>query len=363
MGSINTHLLQARKRCEVENGKYAEQKPPDELLPVLETFVEQAEQWLVRNLQTPFREALLDLYFAVNWFVRVAEGYDEHYATCTEKTDKDLRLKLFCLDPSEKLREALTRCQSVIFFSATMTPIGYFQQIFGCEPTARSRVLPSPFPKDHLCLLIANRISTLYKHRQHTIPEVTQAILTLVRQKQGNYLLFFPSYQYMRMIHEAFTDQSPETDVIIQTPGMREDEREQFLNRFAHDNPETLVGFAVMGGIFGEGIDLVGDRLTGAVIVGVGLPGICLERDLIRDYFARVNDSGFEFAYMYPGINRVLQAAGRVIRTETDRGVVLLIDRRFATSRYRTLFPREWQPVNVHDPQQSGQIVQQFWKR
>lgn len=363
MGKINTHLLQARKRCEAENGEYADQNPPGELLPVLETFVEQAEQWLVRNLQTPFRDALLDLYFEANWFMRIADGYDERYATCAEQIDRDVRLKLFCLDPSEKLRNALQRCRSAIFFSATMTPIVYFQQIFGCEPTARSRVLPSPFPREHLCLLIANRISTLYKHRNNTIPQVTRAILTLVQQKPGNYLLFFPSYQYMRMIHETFTHQCPETDVMLQTPGMSEDEREQFLDRFAHDNPETLVGFAVMGGIFGEGIDLVGDRLTGAVIVGVGLPGICLERNLIRDYFARVHNAGFEFAYMYPGINRVLQAAGRVIRTETDRGVVLLIDQRFATFRYRTLLPQEWQPVNVQTPRHVSQIIQQFWEQ
>jgi len=144
---------------------------------------------------------------------------------------------------------------------------------------------------------------------------------------------------------------------------MSEHEREEFLNRFGGQNHQTLIGFAVMGGIFGEGIDLVGDRLSGAVVVGVGLPGISLEKELIRDYFAVHHNTGFEYAYQYPGINRVLQAAGRVIRTEIDRGVVLLIDQRYGTHRYRSLFPPEWRPVKVQSGEQLGQALQKFWKR
>ena len=361
MGKINSWFLKARKRCNDEGDVYVENMPPETLLPLLKKFIEQAETWLSRNIRTFFYEPLLDLYFEVNRFIKVAEEYDERYATCFERKDKGLRIKLFCLDPSARLADALTRCQSVIFFSATMTPIAYFQKIFGCHDSARQLLLPSPFPQEHLCLLIANRISTLYRQRDRTISEVTQAIVTMVTQKQGNYLLFSPSYQYMQKIYHSFTETSPDIETILQTPGMSEDEREEFIQRFAHDNPETFVGFAVMGGIFGEGIDLMGDRLTGAAIVGVGLPGISPERNLIRDYFTNLNGSGFEYAYLYPGINRVLQAVGRVIRSETDRGVVLLIDQRFSTRRYRTLFPQEWRPLKIQDPQQIRQCVRNFW--
>jgi DNA excision repair protein ERCC-2 len=165
------------------------------------------------------------------------------------------------------------------------------------------------------------------------------------------------------MVYECFTVGCPPSEIILQTPGMSEPEREAFLKRFARENPLTLVGFAVMGGIFGEGIDLVGDRLSGAVVVGVGLPGISLERELIREYFGVNLGVGFEYAYQFPGINRVFQAAGRVIRTETDRGVVLLIDQRYANQRYRTLLPDEWNPAPVRNLQQFAAQVQRFWNQ
>ncbi len=363
MGKINSWLLDARKRCEAEGKGYSEKTPPEDFLLLLKEFSQNAEFWLSQNIKTPFREELLDLYFEVGRFINVAAEYDERYATCVEKMGKDLKLTLFCLDPSKDLKNALKRCQAAIFFSATMTPAEYFRKILGCEESTQTLILPSPFPRENLCLLIANRISTLYKQRDKTIPELTQTILAAVTQKKGNYLLFFPSYQYMRKIHTSFTEKAPETKTILQTPGMREDEREQFIQHFSQDNRETLVGFAVMGGIFGEGIDLVGDRLTGAIIVGVGLPGICLERDLIREHFANLTGAGFEYAYLYPGINRVFQAAGRVIRSETDRGLVLLIDTRFSTFRYISLFPREWHALKVKDTQQLRQRIQGFWEK
>jgi DNA excision repair protein ERCC-2 len=166
----------------------------------------------------------------------------------------------------------------------------------------------------------------------------------------------------METIYAAFKAESPETDTIIQLPGMTENERDHFLMRFAEENPNTLVGFAVMGGIFGEGIDLVGDRLSGAVIVGVGLPAISPQRELIREYFEKTDQSGFDYAYLYAGINRVLQAAGRVIRSESDQGMVLLIDKRFSWSQYASLFPGGWRPVHVKDGDQVRDILTKFWK-
>ena len=175
--------------------------------------------------------------------------------------------------------------------------------------------------------------------------------------------MYFPSYEYMRKIYHSFTDSNPQIQTILQTSGMSEDKREAFLQRFTNGNLKTLVGFAVMGGIFGEGIDLIGDRLVGAVIVGVGLPGISLEREIIKVYFTRTLNGGFEYAYLYPGINRVLQAAGRVIRTEKDRGVVLLIDQRYARYQYKSLLREEWDPVWVSDPEQLVDGLRTFWKQ
>ena len=360
VGAINTELLHIKKRCDAAGGELADRAAPDGLLSPVESFLKEAELWLARNIQTPFRPAVLDRYFEAVWCKRVLDGYDERYATLMENQGNDIQVKLFCLDPSEKLREALKRSQAAIFFSATMTPLSYFRQIFGCEESARARALPSPFPPENLCLLIAPRLSTRYKDRERTLPQVACMLLTFVRQRRGNYLLFFPSYRYMRQIHERFCADQPDADIIVQTSGMSEPERDEFLANFAHDNTRTLVGFAVMGGVFGEGIDLAGDRLTGAAVVGVGLPGICLERNVIRDHFSATHDAGFEFAYMYPGLNRVLQAAGRVIRSDTDRGIVLLIDTRFGTQRYTRLFPREWQPLRVHSPQQLEHYSHEF---
>jgi DNA excision repair protein ERCC-2 len=306
------------------------------------------------------REELLDLYFEVCRFMRVAEGYDSAYSTCLEVNGSDLKLKLFCMDPSSQLKEALTRCKAAVFFSATLTPASYFQKVFGCDEAVKDLILPSPFPRENFCLLISDRISTLYRRRDETKDQVARAAIELVRQKPGNYLLFFPSYEYMTRIHAIVSSQQDDMEILVQTPEMTEGERDRFLGQFKANNGRTLVGFAVMGGIFGEGIDLVGDELTGAAVVGVGLPAICQERELIREHFDQ-QGAGFEFAYLYPGINRVLQAAGRVIRSERDRGTVLLIDERFTSARYRGLFPAEWQPIPVRDELELKAALTRFW--
>jgi DNA excision repair protein ERCC-2 len=363
LGKINSWMIKTRKICEASGTPQHTQEAPEDLFPLLRGFLRTAERWLTRNIKTRFREELLDLFFAISGFIRVAEHYDDSYVTCYEKIKNDVKIKLFCIDPSIQLGSALTRCKAAVFFSATMTPADYFKKILGCDPKASAINIPSPFPLQNLRLLIDDRISTLYRHRANTKKQVAQAIRSLVSQKTGNYLVFFPSYEYMMMVAEVFQSASPQGEVIIQAPSMSEPEREAFLNRFDMENHRSLIGFAVMGGIFGEGIDLVGDRLSGAVVVGVGLPGISLERELIRDYFAAHHNAGFEFAYQYPGINRVMQAAGRVIRTETDRGVVLLIDQRYGTHRYRSLLPGQWEPIRVKQSSQIGKGLQAFWNR
>ncbi|MGD2096408.1 MAG: ATP-dependent DNA helicase [Desulfobacterales bacterium] len=361
LGRINAWLVRARKKCELSANPIAEESPPEDLTPLLKSFLFITERWLAQNIKTAFRESLLDLYFAISGFIRVADQYDHSYTTCYEKCGKDLKIKLFCVDPAVHLERALQRCRTAIFFSATMTPIDYFKQILGCDPKAPQLILPSPFPAENLGLFISDHISTYYRQRDLTVDQVTEVIAVLVGQKPGNYLLYFPSYAYMRKIFDAYTYHHPHMKTIVQTPGMSESERGAFLQHFSRNTPQTLVGFAVMGGIFGEGIDLVGDRLVGAVVVGVGLPGICLERELIKQYFTNTLDAGFEYSYLYPGINRVLQAAGRVIRSEKDRGVVLLIDQRYGRYQYKTLLREEWDPIRVQNAQQLTDHLQRFW--
>jgi DNA excision repair protein ERCC-2 len=363
LGRINTRLVKARRKCQENGGPRSEKSAPEKLYPLLRVFLTLTERWLSLNRKSSFRERLLELYFTVNSFSRVALQYDDCYVTFFEPLDKDLRVKLFCIDPSHQLRQALNRCKAAIFFSATMTPAPYFKRILGCQESADYLALPSPFPVENLKLLLAANASTLYRQRNRTAPEITGTITTLVNQKKGNYFLFFPSYEYMMMIHKLFVSGSPHTATIVQKPHMAESEKDAFLARFARENPETLVGFTVMGGIFGEGIDLMGERLCGAAIVGVGLPGISPERELIREYFATTHGMGFEYAYQYPGINRVLQAAGRVIRSEKDRGVILLIGQRYSTVRDRSLLPNEWRPLSVQAERQFRLELQNFWGR
>jgi DNA excision repair protein ERCC-2 len=361
LGKINSWMLEARKRCEETGAPVAERHDPDEAYPLLRDFLASAEKWLEKNAKSSFRKALLERYFEAGGFLRVAEQFDDDYATCYETLSKDVRVKLFCIDPSRQIADALNRCRSAVFFSATLTPLDYFKTMLGCD-SAVSLVLTSPFPPENLGVFIADRVSTYYRHRDRTKLDIARISQTLVNQQKGNYLLFFPSYEYMRMVAEAFQTANPQVDIIIQEPGMSERHRDIFLARFETDNRRTLVGFAVMGGIFGEGIDLVGNRLSAAAVVGVGLPAVCLERELIRSYFADRLEQGFEYAYLYPGINRVLQAAGRVIRSETDRGVVLLIDQRYGSNRYRDLLPETWRPVRVGSHEKFAEYLSGFWK-
>jgi len=361
LGRLNAQLVKVRTACEAAGGEMAQPEAPSELSSLLTAFHSQAERWLVQNKPAAFREELLDLYFEVGAFLKILEGYDENYVTCMEKIDQDLRLKLFCINPADRMKAALARCRSAVFFSATLTPAAYFRHLFGCGDDAYGFMLPSPFPKKNFSLLMANGISTRYRDRESSLVALVRYISTLISGTPGNLLIFFPSYQYMTTAHAALTELFPLMDVMIQAPGMSEAERDAFLEKFTYEKTQRLVGFAVMGGVFGEGIDLEGDRLSAAAIVGVGLPGISLENELIRQYFDRLDGAGFAYAYLYPGINRVLQAAGRVIRSETDRGVVMLIDDRYATARYRALFPEHWEPIRVRNEEEMARELRKFW--
>ena len=362
LGRINGWMATERRRCREDGGTTVSRELPAGLIEKLEDFLQRSEKWLAQNKPTEFRERLLEFFFEVLRFVKIAEGFDASYAMIQETTGDELTVRLYCIDPADQLQEAWKRCGSAVLFSATLTPAGYFQSVLGCGEETRALNLPSPFHSDNLAVYVADRISTLYRERERSCEEVARAIVDLVKQRKGHYLVFFPSHQYLQMVHDRFQMESPSTEVVIQSTEMPEDKREDFLKRFHQEVSRTLVGFAVLGGIFGEGIDLMGERLTGAVIVGVGLPGICVERDLIRDHYASKNRFGFEFAYLYPGLNRVLQAAGRVIRSETDKGVILLIDRRYRENRYRRLLPAAWKVRPMGDETSFGEKIRRFWE-
>ena len=342
---------------------------PDSLLPLLQQFVKESDKWLSLNIKASFRDVILDLYFASSRFLKVSELFNEQYAVCYDGSnpsgtpDQDLVVNLFCIDPSRHLQEKLQKIRSAVFFSATLTPMDYFREIFGCDTAAQELILSSPFPSHNFSLTIANNISTFFNHREETKGRVADVISAFINRKMGNYLVFFPSYDYLTKIHAVYSLHNPKEDVVLQSPGMGERERESFIEQFSMENTTTRVGFAVLGGVFGEGIDLVGDRLTGAVVVSVGMPPPTPERELIRAYFEESRNAGWNFAYVFPGFNRVLQASGRVIRTEKDRGAVLLIDERYGKVQYRSMFPAEWDPATIKGKSDLERVLTPFWKK
>lgn len=338
-GKLNSFMLKTKKFYG-ESENFVQKEKIDEVYSIIRRATEKLEPWLLQNKEDKKYSEILDVYFQLVGFLRIWEFYDKRYVTYGEKTD-DIMLKLYCLDPSYVLNETLKKGRSAIFFSATLTPLCYFKEILGGNEDDYTAIAPSPFDSDNLGLFIADNISTRYKDRENTYIDIVGYIESTVRTKKGNYFVFFPSYKYMETVYEGFNERNPDIKTILQYNSMKEEEREVFLDEF-NKNGETMVAFAVLGGVFSEGIDLIGDKLIGAIIVGVGLPQICFERNIIREYFNKKNNLGYEYAYMYPGMNKVLQAAGRVIRTEEDRGIILLIDDRFTTYKYKKLFPKEW---------------------
>ncbi len=361
LGRINTWMAAARREDREAGGTLSVGARPDALIERVQQFVYAAERWLARNVRTTFREPLLTFFFECLNFLRTAEQYAECHRTIYTESSDDWTIQLFCVDPAPQLREIWQGGGPGVLFSATLTPADFFQTVLGCSPEARRLNIPTPFPAHNLTVVAETRIQTLYRNREASCKAVSDAAAALVRSRKGNYLLFFPSYAYQEMVQRQFAGDHGDLRILAQRPEMTEADREAFLAAFEHDAAQTLVGFAVLGGVFGEGIDLVGERLAGAVIVGVGLPGICIQRELIRDHFDRRGACGFEFAYQYPGINRVLQAAGRVIRSEADRGIILLIDARYGQQRYRKLLPSHWHPHFLNASSDLSGTICRFW--
>ncbi|QJD85377.1 ATP-dependent DNA helicase [Cohnella herbarum] len=338
--AINKWFIACKKQG---NGQVIVTKEkPDELLELVEEFTVQAERELAGSGSDMGNATLLETYFDAMSFIRIGKLYDDSYITYTEMTRNDVRLKMFCLNPAYLLRQMGKGFRSHVFFSATLSPLNYFMDMLGAEEEDYSVTLGSPFAKEQWEVSIVP-LSTRYADRERTKARLVNELRRLTMERRGNYLIFFPSYEYMNGVYGEFVAANEETlPTLLQTPDMSEEERERFLAAFSPDNDRTLIGFAVMGGIFSEGIDLVGDRLSGVAVVGVGMPQIGLERNLIKGYFDEEGRNGFDYAYVYPGINKVLQAGGRLIRSDKDRGVLALIDDRYTQPQYSRLLPEEW---------------------
>ncbi|WP_308636822.1 ATP-dependent DNA helicase [Paenibacillus silvisoli] len=370
--AVNDYYIAQRKAIG-ETRQDVTAELPQTLVELVGQFAAAAEkELLAAGGGSGASAVLLELYFRCVSFVRIAELFDERYVAYTEVVRNDVRTKLFCLDPSHLLRLMSKGYKAMVFFSATLTPLHYFMDMLGGAGASNkgededeadgadtgdySVVIPSPFSAEQLEVTIAP-LSTRYQDRERTKAPIAALIGKLTQERKGNYLVFFPSYAYMNDayeqyclhvgIDEASVVGSGGIRTIVQGQGMTEAEREAFLAAFQGGSEDTLVGFAVMGGMFSEGIDLVGDRLTGVVVVGVGLPQIGLERDIMKAYFDRSGRNGFDYAFLYPGMNKVLQAGGRLIRSEQDRGCLLLIDDRYLQPQYNRLLPPEWQNYNV----------------
>lgn len=334
--------------------------PPAVVRP-LYSLLPPLQDWLEHNPDDPAHEQLLDLYFSLHDLLRTADRYDEHSVTQLTARGSELTIRLLCLDPSAFVDESLACGRTSVLFSATLIPPAYYKKVLGCGG-ARAVALESPFPPGNLGLYCLPGISTRYRHREASVGPISDALAALAQSKVGNYLAFFPSYAYLRQVWADFTARYPGIRTIAQESGLDEAGRAAFLARFAPDPAETLLGFGVLGGVFGEGVDLVGSRLIGCAIVGVGLPQVSPRQEMLRRYFDEKDGSGFDCAYRFPGMNKVLQAAGRVIRTEHDRGVVLLLDDRFAQEGYRRLFPRHWAHLQyLPGTDALKQALQTFW--
>lgn len=312
----------------------------------------------------PERDTLLEFYFNVRRFVAVLENMDEKYRTYLDyDVERNFRIKLQCMDPSGCLENVMERVRSTIFFSATLLPIRYYREQLGGKKEDAAVYAKSVFSPEQRKVLIARDATTKYTRRGPSEYEkIARYIECFVSAKQGNYLVFFPSYSFMDQVVTRLQEREHRR-LLVQGTDMREREKEEFLEAFDSESEDSVIGCCVMGGIFSEGIDLREDRLIGAVIVGTGLPMVCNERELFKNYYEEKKGSGFDYAYLYPGVNKVFQAGGRVIRTVSDRGAILLLDERFMQRQYQELFPREWFPYEVVNCEEMGRVLGEFWGR
>ncbi len=378
LDKCNKEFLILKRECE----NYRIEEFIDSFVRALTRLGAAIEDFLEDHEDSPVRKEVLEFYFEVSHFLEMYELLDENYVTYTElESDGSFILKLFCVNPAKNLRECMMRGRSTILFSATLLPIQYYKRLLGAEEGDYEVYARSVFRPEKLGLYIGRDVTSKYTRRgDEEFYRIASYINAVIDKRHGNYMLFFPSHAFLRQIYDIFMqcfNADEKVECIVQEDYMNEQAREEFLNRFTGnadcdlnalidmeiemEEEKSLVGFCVLGGIFSEGIDLKNDSLIGAVIIGTGLPQVCNEREILKQYFDGWGENGFDYAYRYPGMNKVLQAAGRVIRTVEDFGIVSLLDERFLAPAYRRLFPREWSNYEVVTVDQIGHKVERFW--
>lgn len=334
----------------------------------LMALMTEMERYLEECKEEEIRQEVLNLYFSVRTFLNIHDRLDENYLIYSELEDSGrFKLRLFCVNPANCLQGFLDKGNSTIFFSATLLPIHYYKKLLSTSKEDYAIYAESPFDPARRQLILGTDVSTKYTRRgEDMYRRYARYLIQVARTRIGNYIAFFPSYRFMEEVYEVFVDllkEDQEIEYVMQSQYMSEEAREIFLENFEEDRKHSLMGFCVMGGIFSEGIDLAEDKLIGAIIIGTGLPQVCRERELLKNYFDAHGLRGFDYAYLYPGMNKVLQSAGRVIRTDEDRGVILLLDERFRDGRYQETFPREWKEYALCNVENVEDYLETFWKK
>ena len=375
LDKCNQRLLELKRSYGVdEGGRRTVLGSAYELLPDvnalalnLMTMFGELETFMNENIEFTDRDLVLEFYFAVRDFLYVYDRLDEHYRIYDQiLTDGSFMVKLLCINPAANLKECLDKGVSTLFFSATLLPIQYYKELLSGNQEEYAVYAKSPFPQENRMVLAASDVSSRYSRRGPSEYEkIVDYICRVVEGKKGNYMVFCPSYQYLHAIEDilAAREASGALSFIwnAQTNHMTEEDREAFLQSFDEERDCSMAALCVMGRIFSEGIDLKEDRLIGAVIIGTGLPQVNTEQEILKEYFDEQGEHGFDYAYQYPGMNKVMQAAGRVIRTIRDRGIIALLDDRFLRPEYVALFPREWGTYTVVNRYNVDQAVRAFW--
>ncbi len=367
LAACNKEMLAFKKECDTAKGYVMIEDMESLYVKIMrlhaqmESFMEECKE--IGALK-PHQDEILEFYFQINQFLNIYELVDDSYEIYGEQvSDKSFMIKLYCIHPAHNLNDCIEKGNATIFFSATMLPIRYYKELLHDSEEDYAIYIPSPFPKEHRGLLIGRDVSSRYRERGPAQYEKMARYLDiLVHGKTGNYMAFFPSYKMLEDVYDAAIQMGLLSDIRIvkQTAHLTEEEREQFLEQFSAEG-ESVLGFCILGGIFSEGIDLVGERLIGTAVIGTGLPMVCNEREIQQRYFEERDGKGFEYAYLYPGMNKVQQAAGRVIRTMEDKGIILLLDDRFTTRQVVETFPAEWADYEIVSLQNVEEHIHAIW--
>lgn len=327
--------------------------------------LEDEEQLAVRSKDSEKNarlKAIRDLLYKVKKVSRAMESFDTGHRFLVFYNGGRLFFKILCIDASREIQNRISKGQGAIFFSATLSPLGYYKSLLCDDPYADTLEVNSPFNPDQLSVSIMDKVSIRYSERERTLPAVCRVIAAALSARRGHYMVFAPSFEYLEAIHREFSAKYPKVKCLLQRSDMSRSEKEAFLSEFSGDTGGYLVGFCVMGGIYSEGIDLAGDNLIGAVVIGIGMPSLSYEREVIAEYFEEKYEQGKEYSYIYPGMNKVFQAAGRVIRREDDRGVIVLIDDRFADPIYKKSIPTLWKGMqHISDAKDLRAELDKFW--